>query len=453
MLKEIGIFQFFILWERIILVFVLAVLYRHIAGRKKFSYLPFLQFLVIFLPIRDVVLTFFPIVEIFMISDIVVFSILFFFLKEQAGNRPYDPAAIVLAIAYGIILLVQSRFPVYPEGIARFQRIPLVLYGLFIGGASFLRGKKDPLAFSCRYPLLLGLLAYNAFLIFLGDEDPISQAIAVPAPYLIPLFILFRQNAMLEKEKDLQIESLSAQIDSLFEFMRNIGSAITEKIELSRVLTYITATAVRNTEAEAGAVLLIKEGHNLTVQAVSGFFPPPYPVTAEESASERSLMETFKSRELPIGSTILGETVQSGTPVIIKDSRWDVRLKNNSGPGLTHISSLIAIPLIVSKKILGVLAVVKTRENSEFTDGNLFSLRSFADYTSLTLDNLLTYIELLEKKEMEREVFIAADIQQKLLPSKIKPVKGVSISAFSIPAKGVSGDYYDVIPFKGKPPW
>ena len=54
-------------------------------------------------------------------------------------------------------------------------------------------------------------------------------------------------------------------------------------------------------------------------------------------------------------------------------------------------------------------------------------------------------------KEMERkntELAIAADIQQSFLPEKISQIKGFDISAHSMMAKEVGGDFFDVIPLE-----
>lgn len=54
-------------------------------------------------------------------------------------------------------------------------------------------------------------------------------------------------------------------------------------------------------------------------------------------------------------------------------------------------------------------------------------------------------------KEMERkntELAIAADIQQSFLPEKIDQIDGFDVSARSVMAKEVGGDFFDVIPFE-----
>ncbi|MDD1707760.1 MAG: SpoIIE family protein phosphatase [Methanoregulaceae archaeon] len=54
-----------------------------------------------------------------------------------------------------------------------------------------------------------------------------------------------------------------------------------------------------------------------------------------------------------------------------------------------------------------------------------------------------------ESEEIERknaELKVAAEIQQSFLPKMIEPVPGFDITAVSVPAKMVGGDFYDIIP-------
>ncbi|MBU1076786.1 MAG: SpoIIE family protein phosphatase, partial [Spirochaetes bacterium] len=57
---------------------------------------------------------------------------------------------------------------------------------------------------------------------------------------------------------------------------------------------------------------------------------------------------------------------------------------------------------------------------------------------------------LLEKERFEEQLEIARRIQENLLPEKFPDLKEVEISSYYKPARGVSGDYYDVIYNKEK---
>jgi sigma-B regulation protein RsbU (phosphoserine phosphatase) len=99
---------------------------------------------------------------------------------------------------------------------------------------------------------------------------------------------------------------------------------------------------------------------------------------------------------------------------------------------------------VVRQRVLGVLSVLKRVEGSFLEERDFQHLTTLAEYASITIDNLYTYVEVLEKREFEREVDIAAQIQQKLLPAQLPEMESAAIAVYNKPAKGVSGDYYDV---------
>lgn len=59
--------------------------------------------------------------------------------------------------------------------------------------------------------------------------------------------------------------------------------------------------------------------------------------------------------------------------------------------------------------------------------------------TSVCLDH---YTEL-ERRELERDLELAAKIQQQLFPNSTPAIPGVEVAAHAVPAHFVSGDYYD----------
>jgi phosphoserine phosphatase RsbU/P len=270
----------------------------------------------------------------------------------------------------------------------------------------------------------------------------------LPLTYFIYFYVIFKYDKLISSEEVEKYDFMKANLDSMFSFMSNLGSAFTEKIDMPKILNMIIESAVKNTEAQAGAILLIDSYEDiLKVEAVTGNFPPPMPVSPIVRSKLANLQNYFKSIQIRLGETIFGETAKSGVPVYIKNTLEDNRLENNTDiNGLMFISSFICIPLIVSKKILGVISIIKREDRKYFNENDYNHIKTFADYASLTIDFIMTYAEVIEKREMEREVGIAADIQQKLTPAKLPVLpEGLAISTYSLPAKGVSGDYYDII--------
>ena len=98
---------------------------------------------------------------------------------------------------------------------------------------------------------------------------------------------------------------------------------------------------------------------------------------------------------------------------------------------------------------MACISALKRAENQHFTDLDFQHLKTFADYASITIDNLYTYLEVLEKRQMEQEVDIAAQIQKRLLPAELPQLPRRPWPCTACPARGVSGDYYDVLPLDG----
>jgi len=274
-----------------------------------------------------------------------------------------------------------------------------------------------------------------------GYLNDVLQHVVLPASALIHLWVLSNWERAAEADQNRQLSTLEKNLGSLFEFMIAIGNAISEKLEMDKVLAFVVKSAVKATNADGGAVFLVDEFEDvLRVKAVEGDFPPP-----KVKLRISNLASYFESTPIPLGKTIVGECALSRQAIHIRDTRDDDRMAQNAQLDQIYIASIILTPLMQGNKVFGVLAVVSRRGNYLFGADQFSQIKTFADYTSLTINSLFTYLQLLEKQEMEREVGIAAEIQGQLLPARLPRVSSISLAAYSLPAKGVSGDYYDVI--------
>jgi phosphoserine phosphatase RsbU/P len=75
----------------------------------------------------------------------------------------------------------------------------------------------------------------------------------------------------------------------------------------------------------------------------------------------------------------------------------------------------------------------------EFADGLLAQ-------AVVAFENAWAFREALEKKQMEKELSVAASIQEGLFPSSLPILPDVRVAARTRPARQVGGDYYDAIP-------
>ena len=94
---------------------------------------------------------------------------------------------------------------------------------------------------------------------------------------------------------------------------------------------------------------------------------------------------------------------------------------------------------------MGALFFTKSMSQA-FEPDDLEAITGFAAQAALALDNARLFTERLEVERLERELSIAREVQQKLLPQTLPELDGLSIAATSVPALEVGGDYYDFHP-------
>ncbi len=72
-------------------------------------------------------------------------------------------------------------------------------------------------------------------------------------------------------------------------------------------------------------------------------------------------------------------------------------------------------------------------------------LDAFARQVYAALENEFLLKEAVEKENFERELSVAASIQQRIIPETLPQIDGFDIAGINIPSKEVGGDYYDTI--------
>lgn len=293
--------------------------------------------------------------------------------------------------------------------------------------------------------ILIFLMLPVAFIYFLDYSSLSMNLVIIPISYILYAVLVFYHQAVFIKERKFTISYLTNQVDSLFNFMKEMGEVIRGHAELGHILKKITDSAVENIAADSAAIIMINPENNLLkVKAVTGYFPPPYATDDYVSIKRDYLDSFFRANSIEIKGSIFERVIETSEPLFIKDVSSDERMVHNHKGGTKYIASMIILPITVSHKTSGVFAAVKTQKNKLFSTRDFSHAKIFMSNASLTIENFYTYLELLEKHEIEREIGIAGEIQRNLIPENIPEFPGVSMAAFTKAAKGVSGDYYDV---------
>lgn len=134
------------------------------------------------------------------------------------------------------------------------------------------------------------------------------------------------------------------------------------------------------------------------------------------------------------------DVVGTHEPVLLDQASVDHRVALRPGEGL---GSLLVIPLIARDDVLGALFIAREVTHG-FEKDDVEALRVFAAQAALALDNARLFEEQIEKERLARELAIAREVQQKLLPQNLPVLDGLTMAASSVSAQEVGGDYYDL---------
>jgi serine phosphatase RsbU (regulator of sigma subunit)/anti-sigma regulatory factor (Ser/Thr protein kinase) len=108
---------------------------------------------------------------------------------------------------------------------------------------------------------------------------------------------------------------------------------------------------------------------------------------------------------------------------------------------LTHVHSLIAVPLVARGVVLGVVAFYRGQDPAPFGDDDCSLAQELATRAALSIDNARRYTR-------ERTMVLA--LQRSLLPHGLPDQDAVEVAHRYLPAESdVGGDWYDVIPLSG----
>ncbi|MEA3310043.1 MAG: ATP-binding protein [Chloroflexota bacterium] len=176
-----------------------------------------------------------------------------------------------------------------------------------------------------------------------------------------------------------------------------VGKSIISTLDLEAVLSRVVTVSVNLTQADEGFIFLC-EGDTLYLRAAKN-------MTAEN-------VERFHKE---VSDSVAWRVIRSGRPVML---HRDTKIATNY-----LARALLYVPLRGSSgKKVGVLGIVNRTREVAFTESQLFTLSSLADFASITLENA----RLFESREIEQsrlrsilqhatEVVLITDEQNQLL--------------------------------------
>ena len=156
---------------------------------------------------------------------------------------------------------------------------------------------------------------------------------------------------------------------------------------------------------------------------------------------------TATSLPYRMDTQLTGWMIKNREPLIINDLTKDDRFHSVKESDIS-IHSLLCVPLMQKGKMTGLLSIFNKKGGEGFSADDQRLLSIIAAQSAQVIENARLLEEEQALQRIQEELRLAYEIQTNLLPKEPPSIKGYDISARSIPAKEVGGDYFDFIPLE-----
>jgi len=220
---------------------------------------------------------------------------------------------------------------------------------------------------------------------------------------------------------------VSKQTVSRLRILAKASELLNSSLDLNRILDLLLKHTTANLNASTGTIYLVdREKKELFARI----------------RTDRKMVEI----RLAIGKGISGYVAKTGKTVRLKDVYRDKRfyrdIDRQSG---FRTKTMICAPMKNrAGHIVGVFQILNKKRGS-FTSEDARFLKAISIPATIAIENARLHHAEVETQRMQRELELAAAIQQQILPKSLPCVPETQLSAFTKPCREVGGDFYDAI--------
>lgn len=214
-------------------------------------------------------------------------------------------------------------------------------------------------------------------------------------------------------------EELLGEESRIFTFLHEIGASLSHDQSLRGLHEEIVRGVSRVVDADGGALYLLdsRQGTHLVPAGLMESAAPLIDLPDEFAGPEgsKSLHSFLQMKAVPRAEGILGKCFEAHGPIHFGNlSQWSSFFKNLGPLQAGHY--LMAAPLSIGTRRMGVLAVTRGPGRGPFTPHAFEVFRSASEQGAFALANATIQQEAMDKRRMEEELRSASEVQRILLP-------------------------------------
>ncbi len=227
-------------------------------------------------------------------------------------------------------------------------------------------------------------------------------------------------------------EAVPAMLDEVPElaasFLAELTQDFASSLDIGETLKNAIDRFMVHLDAEAASIFLLEDDDQALV--------------CRECAGPVNI----RGLRLAAGQGIVGQTVARNAPRIVRDVSCDASFAAmvDADTGFAT-RSILCVPLAVRGRCLGALELLNKRGGDGLFELNDLQLASIvAAAAALAIHNARMATALVEQERVRKELELARQIQESLLPAG--EASDFAVHGMNIPAREVSGDFYDFMP-------
>lgn len=367
------------------------------------------------------------------IAVICVYTFLVFrclyYLGEKGRTGIYFNIMLLLFVLASLSNSVDQFYPIdFVKNAFLVNSIVLIVVNsIRISWIAFLskKEKKQLLFVSVVLIILFSLNIHNfedknSFIIFLKGYSPavyqfLSLMMIYGCIYFGVLFFTTLFHLPTAEAFDRKVTEVSS--------LQNFSALISQVFDLNELADTVTDVTLRVSNADSAWIIWLEKGD---VKPVS-----------------------TKNISLTDSSLISGIIISQNSLSAIKSTTVLNLSKNIKAGELSEkYFNIIVSPLKSHSRTKGFLVAAR-KNNFSFDEEDRMAVNTFSEYASVAIENSKLVEESIEKERLERELEVAREMQQKILPQATPQIGNIQISTVFIPAFEVGGDYYDFFEIKG----
>jgi len=225
-------------------------------------------------------------------------------------------------------------------------------------------------------------------------------------------------------------EDALAERVRLAELGAEVGAALTTGKGLEDTLQRCAESLTRHTRAAFGRIWVVSKEE-------------PEILELKGSAGLYTRIDGRHGRK-QVGKLKVGEIAREGKPYLTNEVIGDPGFSDQEWARREKMVAFAGYPLIVDGRTIGVIALFFRKH---MTEAVLDALASVADEIAVGIERQRAETALGESEKrrlrLQTQLEIAAQVQEKLLPTVFPQLSGFEVAARCLPAYQVGGDFYD----------